>query len=67
MLYNKKVYKIKTEQDNIRTVDIFLIEEQLPNYIEWRDDLMEEGARFTIGVGFMGKEVWDATSLHKGG
>ncbi|MBD5133377.1 MAG: hypothetical protein HDT38_02720 [Clostridiales bacterium] len=66
MFYNKRVYKIEPKENDIRTIDIFLIEEQLPNYIEWKDDFMVDGRRFAIGVGYCGKVIWDCTVLPHG-
>ena len=66
MFYNKRVYKIEPKENDIRTIDIFLIEEQLPNYIEWKDDFMVNGRRFAIGVGYCGKVIWDCTVLPHG-
>lgn len=66
MFYNKKVYKIEPKENDIRTIDIFLIEEQLPSYIEWKDDFMVDGRRFAIGENYSGKVIWDCTVLPHG-
>lgn len=66
MFYNKKVYKIEPKEKDLRTINIFLIEEQLPKYIEWKDDFMIAGRRFAIGESYSGKVIWDCTVLPHG-
>lgn len=65
VFFKKKIYAIK-EGKNVRDTDIFLIQEQLPRVIPWNDSYMEEGRRFSIGEGYMGKVVWDVTKLPHG-
>lgn len=64
--YTKQILKIKNPPKGITYIDIFVIEENLPNYIEWDDSFMEDGRRFAIGRGYEGKCVWDAASLAHG-
>lgn len=47
-------------------VDIFLIEQELPSFIEWRDEFMQVGRKFAIGEGYQGQVIWDAASLAHG-
>lgn len=66
MFYKKKVYKIESSEEDITTVDIYVIEELLPEYIEWQDNYMQGGRKFAIGEGYMGQTVWDASTLVHG-
>lgn len=66
LFYRKKVYKMEQSKEDIRTVDLYMIQENLPDYIEWQDDFMEPGDRFAIGEGYMGKVVWDASAFPHG-
>ncbi len=66
MFYNKRVYKIESKENDVRTINIFLIEEQLPKYIEWKDDFMVDGRRFAIGESYKGKMIWDCTIFPHG-
>lgn len=64
--YKKRILKIENSQEDITNIDIFVIEENLPNYIEWDDSFMEDGRKFAIGQGYEGKSVWNAASLAHG-
>ena len=66
MFYNKKVYKIEPKEKDLRTINIFLIKEQLPNYIEWKDDSVVDGRRFAIGESYSGTVIWDCTNRPHG-
>lgn len=66
MLHKKRVYKIESLEEDITAVNIYVIEELLPEYIEWQDDFMQDGRKFAIGIGYMGQEVWDASVLAHG-
>ncbi len=65
VFFKRKIYAIK-EGKNVRDTNIFLIQESLPSFIPWDDSHMEEGRRFAIGEGYMGKMVWDVTHLPHG-
>ena len=65
VFFNKKIYAIK-EGKTVRDTDIFLIQEELPNFILWDNCYMEEGRRFAIGESYMGKAVWDVGKLPHG-
>ncbi len=65
IFYNKQIFKIKSNQD-MRTVDIFLIQKLLPSYILWKDSYLEEGRKFSVGESYSGKVVWDCTVLPHG-
>lgn len=66
LFYNKKICKMEQSRKDIRIMDIYFIEAALPSYIEWRDEFMEDRARFAIGEGYNGKVVWDASKLPHG-
>lgn len=65
VFFKRKIYAIK-EGKTVRDTNIFLIQEELPKFIEWDDSFMEEGRRFAIGENYMGKAVWDVTKLPHG-
>lgn len=67
MFYRRKIYKMEQSREDIRTMYIFLIQENLPSYIEWQDNFMEEdGNKFAIGESYSGKVVWDTTIFPHG-
>lgn len=66
MFFKKKIYKIENLRRKITIIDIFLIEEELPNFIEWDDSFMQDGCKFAIGQGYEGIVVWNAASLVHG-
>lgn len=66
MFYKKKIYKIEQSKEDIRIMNIFLLEEDLPSYIEWLDSFLEEGDKFAVGEGYKGKVIWDAAALPHG-
>lgn len=66
VFFRKKVYHIEQSRNNPRITDVFLQRKNLPSYIEWKDELMEEGRKFAIGESYAGKVVWDAAILPHG-
>lgn len=60
VFYKKRILKIKNSQEDMTDIDIFVIEENLPNYLEWDDSFMVDGRKFAIGETYEGKVVWDA-------
>jgi len=66
MFYKKKIHKIENPKEAITNTDIYVIEELLPDYILWSDEFMMNGRQFSIGEGYMGQTVWDASSLAHG-
>jgi S-DNA-T family DNA segregation ATPase FtsK/SpoIIIE len=66
MYHNQKVYKTKTDEEDLRMTDIYLVEEKLPKFIMWDNCYMEDGRRFAIGESYNGKVVWDAVSTPHG-
>lgn len=66
MFYKRKIYKMEQSKENIRVMDIYLIQEALPSLIRWEASFMEVGDKFAIGESYMGKVVWDATALPHG-
>lgn len=66
VFYKKKICKIEQSRKDIRIMGIYLVQAPLPPYIEWQDERMEAGAKFAIGEGYMGKVVWDASTLPHG-
>lgn len=66
MFYKKKIHKMEQPREDIKIMDIYLIQEILPSFIQWDDSLMEAGDKFAIGESYMGKMVWDATALPHG-
>ena len=65
LFWHKKIYKMEQSRKE-RVMSVFFISEELPQYIEWRDELMEAGARFAIGESYTGKAVWDASAMPHG-
>lgn len=51
---------------NIRVIDIYLIQEDLPSFIKWEDSYMEPGDKFAIGESYTGKIIWDASVFPHG-
>ena len=47
-------------------MDIYLIEEALPSFIPWDDRLLEDGDKFAVGKGYMGKISWNTMALPHG-
>ena len=66
VFYKKRILKIKNSQEDMTDMDIYVIEENLPDFIEWDDSFMVDGRKFAIGEGYEGKAVWDAASLAHG-
>lgn len=66
MFYKRKIYKLEQSKEDIRIMDIYLIQEALPSLICWEASFMEVGDKFAIGESYMGKVVWDATALPHG-
>lgn len=67
LFYRRKIYKIEQSENDIRKIDIYLIETPLPPYIEFKEEWIEkDGARFAIGEGYNGRLVWDADILAHG-
>ena len=66
LFYRKKIYDMKQSRENVRVLSIYFIDNPLPSYIEWRDNFMEEGSKFSIGEGYEGKEIWDVAALPHG-
>ncbi len=66
VFFEKRILKIINLPESITKVDILVIDENLPNYIEWDDSFIMDGRKFVIGQGYQGKCVWDAASLAHG-
>jgi len=66
MFFKRRIYKIEETMEDITTMDIFIIENSLPTLIEWREDYMQTGRRFAVGMGYKGEVVWDASILPHG-
>lgn len=66
MFYRRKIYKIEQAKEDIRIMEIFLIQEALPSFILWDDSFMESGEKFAIGESFTGKVVWDVLAYPHG-
>ena len=66
MFYKRKIYKMEQSKENIRVMDIYLIQEALPSFIRWEDSFMETGDKFAIGESYTGKIIWDTTALPHG-
>lgn len=65
IFYRRKIYKMEQSREDIRTMYIFLIQENLPSYLEWKDSLMEED-KFVIGESYGGRVLWDTKILAHG-
>lgn len=66
MFYRKKIYKMKQSKGDIRIMDIYLIQEDLPSFIKWEDAFMEPEDKFAIGECYTGKVIWDALAFPHG-
>ena len=43
MFYKRKIYKVEQSKEDIRIMDIYLIQEALPSFIRWEDSFIEAG------------------------
>lgn len=66
LFFKRKVYAIENCKENITIMDVYLIQEELPSFIEWRDEFMQAGRKFAIGEGYRGQVIWDAAALAHG-
>ena len=66
MFYKRKIYKVEQSKEDIRIMDIYLIQEALPSFIRWEDSFIEAGDKFAIGEGYTGKMIWDTSALPHG-
>ena len=66
MFYKRKIYKLEQSKENVRVMNVYLIEEALPAFIQWDDSFMEEGAKFAIGKSHMGKVIWNSMTFPHG-
>lgn len=66
IFYKMPLYQMEQSRKDKRVMSVFFIKEELPHYIEWRDNLMEASARFAIGESYTGKVVWDASAMPHG-
>ena len=66
MFYKRKIYKLEQSKEDIRIMDIYLIQEALPFFIRWKDSFMEAGGKFAIGESYSGKMIWDTSALPHG-
>lgn len=66
MFYKRRIYKLEQSKEDIRIMDIFLIQEALSSFIYWDDSFIEAGEKFAIGESYIGKIIWNATALPHG-
>ena len=66
MYFERIILKMENQQDDMRIMDIFFIEEKLPEYILWNDNYLQNGRKFAIGEGYMGQVIWNASELPHG-
>jgi len=66
MLFKRKIYKFNSNRRDVCIMDIYVIKEDLPNYIKWSDSYLVEGRKFAIGESYGKKEVWNAEELPHG-
>jgi S-DNA-T family DNA segregation ATPase FtsK/SpoIIIE len=66
MFFKRKLYAIENYKEDVTITDIYLIQETLPNFIEWHDEFMQAGRKFAIGEGYRGQVIWDAATLAHG-
>ena len=64
--FGQRIYSIEQHRKDVRKVDIFLVQEELPNLIPWDDKYMVERRKFAVGEGYKGPVVWDATVMPHG-
>lgn len=62
----QKILKMEAAKEDMRMMEIFVIKQELEQYIPWDDAYMEDGDVFAIGEGYEGKIFWKADSLHHG-
>lgn len=63
---HRKICDIHQPRENINLKDVFFTEQELPDFIVWSDTYLLDGAKFTIGEGYKGQVVWDASVLNHG-
>lgn len=66
LFYKRKIYAMEQSRKDLRMIDIFFIEQELPSFIPWDDSYMVDGRRFAVGESYKGQVVWDAVSLSHG-
>ena len=74
MFYNSKIYKIETQERakkqnaDLRTVNIYTIENLLPEYIEWENEyaLALGDREFAVGESYDGQVIWNAKDINHG-
>lgn len=64
--FRQRIYSIEQHRKDVRKVDIYLVQEELPSLIPWNDKYMVKGRKFAVGEGYKGPVNWDATTLPHG-
>lgn len=62
----RKICDIHQPRGSINLKDIFFIQRELPDFIEWSDTYLLDGAKFAIGEGYHGQTIWDASIFDHG-
>ena len=63
---HRRICDIHQPRENINLKDVFFIQRQLPDFIEWSDAHLLDGAKFAIGESYKGQVAWDASVLNHG-
>jgi S-DNA-T family DNA segregation ATPase FtsK/SpoIIIE len=67
MFFKKRVHKIQEyDKEDLTIMDIFVIQENLPKFIVWNDDFLEDGRNFAVGESYAERVVWRAADLPHG-
>jgi hypothetical protein len=61
-LFLREIYRFENSDGNREITDICVIENELPTYIEWRNDFIQDGRVFAIGASYATTINWDAAS-----
>lgn len=64
--FKRRIYKIRQDRKDVRKVSVYLVQEDLPSFLPWKDEYSAEGRKFAVGESYKGPVVWDATALPHG-
>lgn len=56
----KRIHKIELYKENLRMIEVFLVQKKLSQLIAWNDEFLEPDDIFAIGESYEGKVVWNA-------
>lgn len=64
--FGQRIYNMEQHRKDVRKVDIYLVQQELPSLILWDDKYMVEGRKFAVGESYKGPVIWDATVMPHG-